>query len=169
MLCQNKMYAASGYGIGAMFQGNLLSLSEIRFRAVCNQLSAVLHFDDCSDSFDLIQFGDPGSPFQHATSALTGDLRNYACLGLGGSVYFYHKSFYDFLIDPMRSGTFCVMSLAMTNAHFKNDLGLLLKYDESCCFREPELVLAPGVPDSAASLSWPYSNELVNSMLKSLS
>lgn len=29
-----------------------------------------------------------------------------------------------------------------------------------------ELVLAPGVPDSAASLSYPYTNELINSLLK---
>jgi len=28
------------------------------------------------------------------------------------------------------------------------------------------LVLAPGVPDSAASLSYPYTNELINSLLK---
>lgn len=30
----------------------------------------------------------------------------------------------------------------------------------------PELVLAPDVPNSAASLSYPYTNELVNSLLK---
>ncbi len=29
-----------------------------------------------------------------------------------------------------------------------------------------ELVLAPGVPDSASSLSYPYTNELVNSLIK---
>ncbi|KAF9441856.1 hypothetical protein P691DRAFT_811951 [Macrolepiota fuliginosa MF-IS2] len=30
----------------------------------------------------------------------------------------------------------------------------------------PELGLAHGVPDSASSISWPYTNELVNSVLK---
>ncbi len=29
-----------------------------------------------------------------------------------------------------------------------------------------ELVLAPGVPDSASSLSYPYTNELINSVIK---
>ncbi len=33
-------------------------------------------------------------------------------------------------------------------------------------FASLELVLAPGVPNSAASLSYPYTNELVNSFLK---
>ncbi|KAF9446884.1 hypothetical protein P691DRAFT_732444 [Macrolepiota fuliginosa MF-IS2] len=166
ILCHLATYAAGGYRWGAMLQGNLLSLSEIQFRAVCNQLSAVLRFDGRNDRFDLTQFGDTGSPFQRATSALTGKLRDHVYGRLGDSIYFYHRSFYDFLIDPTRSGAFCVRSPAVTNAHFKNDLGLLLEYDGSCCFQESELVLAPGVPDSAASLSWPYTNELVNSMLK---
>ncbi|KAF9441166.1 hypothetical protein P691DRAFT_766631 [Macrolepiota fuliginosa MF-IS2] len=166
MLCWLGTYAAGGHGVGAMLQGNLLSLSEIQFRAVCNQLSAVLHFDDRSDTFDLTQFGDNGRPFQRATSALTEQLTGHVRGGLGGSIYFYHKSFSDFLMDSTRSGTFCVMSLAMTNAHFKNDLGRLLEYDESYCFHEPELFLAPGVPGSAPSLSWPHTNGLVNSMLK---
>ncbi|KAF9446793.1 hypothetical protein P691DRAFT_776618 [Macrolepiota fuliginosa MF-IS2] len=184
ILCQLGMYAPGGSQIGGMLLGNLLSLSEIQFRAVCNQLSAVLHFDNRGDSFDPIQFGNIDHLFQRATSTPTRGFRAYVRSGLGGSIYFYHKSFYDFLVDPMRSGTFCVMSLAVTNAQFKKYLELLLKY-ESDYFQGPgevqasfqslahilntmnqELVLAPGIPDSTPPLSWPCSNELVNFVLK---
>ncbi|KAF9447987.1 hypothetical protein P691DRAFT_730472 [Macrolepiota fuliginosa MF-IS2] len=166
-LCNDRAYAG-GDQSGVMLWGNFLTQSEIEFRAVCNHLSAVLHIRDHNDSFDLTQFNGTNRPFQHANRAAIEELRNHTYNKLGGSIYFYHKSFYDFIIDPTRSGTFCLGSPPMINALYKHSLEVVLKYEESYSFRGSELGLAHGVPDSASSLSWPSTNELVNSMLKAL-
>ncbi|KAF9442582.1 hypothetical protein P691DRAFT_681180, partial [Macrolepiota fuliginosa MF-IS2] len=165
VLCNLGSYASDSQ-TGVMFWGNMLGLSEIEFRAGCNHLSAVLHVHDHSDSFDSTQFGDTGRPFQRTTPAAIKQLGTHIRRQLGGSIYFYHKSFVDFLMDPMRSCKFCVGSSPIINAHYKNSLEVLFKYEESYSLQGLELVLAPGVPDSASSLSWPYANELVNSALK---
>ncbi|KAF9447439.1 hypothetical protein P691DRAFT_671520, partial [Macrolepiota fuliginosa MF-IS2] len=166
LLCSDESFLGSGYTSGVMQLSNLLGLSEIDFRAACNRLSAVLHVHDHSDSFDFSRFGDTDHPFWHATPSFIEELRNYVRARLGGSIRFYHKSFYDFLIDPTRSGPFCVRSSRMRNAYFKHCLEVMLKYEESYSFQGSDLILAHGVADSASSLSWPYTNELVNSVLK---
>ncbi|KAF9454272.1 hypothetical protein P691DRAFT_845089 [Macrolepiota fuliginosa MF-IS2] len=164
LLCYSRSYAG-GTESGVMLCCNRLALSEIEFRVVSNHLSAVLHFRGHSDSFDLAQFNDIGRPFQYATptQAVT-ELKSYVCARLGGSIHFYHKSFYDFLTDPTRSGTFYLWSSRMRNAYLKHCLEVTLKYEESYCLRGS----APDVPDSASSLSWPYTNELTNSVLKAI-
>ncbi|KAF9440178.1 hypothetical protein P691DRAFT_688526, partial [Macrolepiota fuliginosa MF-IS2] len=167
ILCSSASYPGSGYTSSVMHFSNLLELSEIDFRATCNRLSAVLHVHDHSNSFDPPpRFGDTDCPFWHAAPSFIEELRVYVSVRLGGSIHFYHKSFYDFLIDPTRSGPFCVWSSPMHNAYFKHCLGVMLKYEESYDFQGSDLILAHGVADSAPSLSRPYTNELVNSMLK---
>ncbi|KAF9449066.1 hypothetical protein P691DRAFT_774915 [Macrolepiota fuliginosa MF-IS2] len=166
LLCSGGAYSG-GNQHSVILWSNLLTLSEIDFRAVCNQLSAVLHIHGHSDSLNFAQFGDTNRPFRHATPAAIEELRDHIRSKLGGSIYFYHKSFYDFLWDPMRSGTFCVWSSATLNVYRKHCLEVLVKFEEGYSFRGSELDLAPGLPDSASSLSWPYTNELVNSILKS--
>ncbi|KAF9444073.1 hypothetical protein P691DRAFT_363226 [Macrolepiota fuliginosa MF-IS2] len=154
---------------GALFMSNVLGLSEIELKAVCNQLSAVVHFHG-RDEFvgPVIPTVDTTRPFQHADPEIVNELRSFIFNQLGGSISFYHKSFYDFLLDSTRSATFCVTSPVICNALFAHSLGLQLKYQESYCFQDSELVLAPGIPDSAYSLSWPHTDELINSMLKVL-
>ncbi|KAF9449068.1 hypothetical protein P691DRAFT_774917 [Macrolepiota fuliginosa MF-IS2] len=149
-----------------MLWSDLLALSEIGFRAVCNHLSAVRHIHDHSDSFDFSQFGDTNHPFQHANPAAIEELRIHISRRLGGSIYFYHKSFFDFLIDPTRSGAFCVRSPLMHSTYYKHFLDVPVKYEGSYSFRGSELASAPGLSDSASSLSGPYINELVNSVLQ---
>ncbi|KAF9442369.1 hypothetical protein P691DRAFT_779436 [Macrolepiota fuliginosa MF-IS2] len=166
LLCGDDAYAGGSQG-GVILYSNELALSEIELRAVCSHLSAVLHIHLHSDSFDSTQFGDTNRPFQHANPAAIKELRIHILRRLGGSIYFYHKSFFDFLWDPTRSGTFCVRSSPMLNVYYKHSLKVLVKYEESYSFRGSELALAHGLPDSASSLSWPYTNELVNSVLKS--
>ncbi|KAF9444985.1 hypothetical protein P691DRAFT_777890 [Macrolepiota fuliginosa MF-IS2] len=165
LLCSGSSYAGGGQS-GVILWRNLLALSEIEFQAVCNHLSAVLHIHGHSDSLDFAQFGDTSRPFQHANPVALEELRNHIGSKLGGSIYFYHKSFYDFLIDATRSGAFCIWSSPTLNAYYKHSLEVLVKYEESYTLRGSELGLAPGLPDSASSLSWPYTNELVNSVLK---
>ncbi|KAF9441320.1 hypothetical protein P691DRAFT_585355 [Macrolepiota fuliginosa MF-IS2] len=166
LLCSRASYPGSGYTSSVMQISNLLELSEIDFRAICNRLSAVLHVHDHSDSFDPSRFGDTDRPFWHAAPAFINELRAHVRARLGGSIHFYHKSFHDFLRDPTRSGPFCVRSSPMLNAYFKHCLEAMLKYEESYGFQGSDLILAHGVADLASSLSWPYTNELVNSVLK---
>ncbi|KAF9444413.1 hypothetical protein P691DRAFT_778274 [Macrolepiota fuliginosa MF-IS2] len=166
ILCGADSYAGSGYTSGVMRWSNLLGLSKIDFQATCNQLSAVLHVQDHSDSFDPSRFGDTDRPLWHTAPASINELRVHVRVRLGGSTHFYHKSFFDFLINPTRSGPFCIRSSPMLNAYFKHCLKVTLRFEESYDFQGSDLVLAHGVADSASSLSWPYTNELVNSMLK---
>ncbi|KAF9447449.1 hypothetical protein P691DRAFT_802338, partial [Macrolepiota fuliginosa MF-IS2] len=165
-LCTRLSYSGSRYNTSVIGLSNLLRLSEIDFRATCNQLSAVLHVHDHSDSSDPSRFGDTDCPFWHSAPAFVEKLRVHVRTRLGGSIHFYHKSFYDFLIDPTRSSPFCVASSPMHNAYFKHCLEVMLKYEESYGFQGSDLIIAHGVADSASSLPWPYTNELVNSMLK---
>ncbi|KAF9445802.1 hypothetical protein P691DRAFT_734370 [Macrolepiota fuliginosa MF-IS2] len=166
-LCMSRSYAGRCL-YGVRLWSNKLALSEIEFWAACNQLNAVLHVHDHNDSFDFTQFGDTRRPFQRADRTTIEKPRWYIRNKLGGSVYFYHKSFYDFLVDPKRSGSFCIQSSPVLNAFYKHCVDRLPKYEESYSFGELELTLAPNVPDSASSLSWPYTNEFVNSLLKAL-
>ncbi|KAF9449078.1 hypothetical protein P691DRAFT_703813 [Macrolepiota fuliginosa MF-IS2] len=166
LLCNAGSYPGSETYSGVMQWSNILRLSEIDFRATCNQLSAVLHIHDHSDTLDFSQFGDTDCPLQYAVPAFVEGLRVHVRGRLGGSIHFYHKSFFDFLIDPTRSGPFYVWSSPMDNAYFKHCLEVVLKCEETYHFQVSELILAHGVADSASSLSWPYTNELVNSMLK---
>ncbi|KAF9439440.1 hypothetical protein P691DRAFT_769763 [Macrolepiota fuliginosa MF-IS2] len=134
LLCTDASYSR-GSETGVVLRSNMLALSEIKFQAVCNHLSAVLYVHGHGDSFDSTQFGDINRPFQHiAPSAIIGlsfDIRRR----LGGSIYFYHKSFWDFLIDPTRSGTFCVTSPPAADAYYKHCLSVVLKYEESYSLR----------------------------------
>ncbi|KAF9445558.1 hypothetical protein P691DRAFT_777489 [Macrolepiota fuliginosa MF-IS2] len=164
-LCTDSSYTSDSQ-TGVTFCGNAWTLSEIEFQAVCNHLSAVLHVHDYSNPLDFTQFGATNLPFQRLSPAAIRKLRDHIDHRLGGSIYFYHKSFSDFLIDPTRSGPFCVMSSPGPNAYYKHCLSVMLKYEESYSLRGSELELAPDVSDSASSLSWPYTNELVNSALK---
>ncbi|KAF9442347.1 hypothetical protein P691DRAFT_765312 [Macrolepiota fuliginosa MF-IS2] len=185
ILCSGQSYSGSGYTAGIMRWSNLLGLSKIGFQVACNQLSAIIHVHSDSHSFDPSQFGNTGHPFWHTTPAFVKELGVHVRVRLGGSVHFYHKSFFDFLMDPMRSGPFCVRSSPMRNTYFKRCLEVTLKYEKSYCFQgsgelyaslrfliyilnamSHDLTLAHGMADSASSLSWPYTNELVNSVLK---
>ncbi|KAF9449305.1 hypothetical protein P691DRAFT_573358 [Macrolepiota fuliginosa MF-IS2] len=134
-LCNGLLYSGSGHSGGVMQLSNLLRLSEIDFRAACNQLSAVLHVQDHSDSLDPSQFGDTDRSFWHAAPASVKELRAHVRGRLGGSIHFYHKSFFDFLTNPTRSGPFCVGSSSIYNAYFKHCLEVTLKYEESHRFQ----------------------------------
>ncbi|KAF9442811.1 hypothetical protein P691DRAFT_788958 [Macrolepiota fuliginosa MF-IS2] len=145
-------------GRSVTFVSNILGLSELRFMAMCNQLSAVIHFQDQIGS-PPTHTTDTSRPFQYANRGVVLELRRFIDRQLGGSVSFYHKSFHDFLIDSTRSGSFCIASLDMYDVFF-------MRYQESYCFQGSELILAPGIPDSASSLSYPDTNELINSIIK---
>ncbi|KAF9441898.1 hypothetical protein P691DRAFT_790486 [Macrolepiota fuliginosa MF-IS2] len=113
--------------------------------------------------WEVSQAGSPSEALcMHAAPAFIEELKDHVHGRLGGLIHFYHKSFYDFLVDPTCSGPFYIWSSPMHNVCFKHCLEITLKYEESYCFQGS----AHGVADSASSLSWPYTNELVNSVLK---
>ncbi|KAF9443408.1 hypothetical protein P691DRAFT_842811 [Macrolepiota fuliginosa MF-IS2] len=147
---------------GAMWHSNLLSLSELEFKTICSRLSAVVHF---CDQTGPIPHTVTGHPF-HYTNTEAPLVESSVTHLLGGSISFYHKSFCDFLGDPMRSSTFCIASQTVHNALFKHCLELHIKYQESYCLDGTHLTLMPGFPDSASSLSYPHTNEHVNSIIK---
>jgi len=89
---------------------NIHRLSESTFRDICHCLHAVITYEASFDPLSSIHpcidltrsLFDQGQWFHPETSFL------YHVHGL---LHFYHKSFYDFLCDPARSGPFCVTTL----------------------------------------------------------
>ncbi|KAF9443639.1 hypothetical protein P691DRAFT_797269 [Macrolepiota fuliginosa MF-IS2] len=108
--------------LGVLTQSNFLGLSELQFKMVCSQLSAVLLFRHQPESL-VYTTTDTSRPFYQENPAVTQGLRALVFFEPGGSVSFHHKSFYDFL--------FCVASPITHNTLFKHCLELQHKYQES--------------------------------------
>jgi len=89
---------------------NDLRLSESTFRDISHYLHAVVAYEASFDPFSSIDpridftrsLFDQGQWFHPESSFL------YYLRSVHGLLRFYHKSFYDFLCDPARSGPFCV-------------------------------------------------------------
>ena len=87
-------------------------ISECTFRDIYHCLHAVISYEASSDPFSSIDpridlmrpYHDQGQWF-HLDKSIT-----HHALGVHGTIRFYHKSFYDFLCDPFRSGAFCITS-----------------------------------------------------------
>ena len=109
-LCLGVRYDID-YSFYASIICNNLRLSESTFRDICHYLHAVVaygaSFDPLSSidpCIDLTQsFFDQGQWFHPEFL--------YHLPSVHGSLRFYHKSFYDFLRDPARSGPFCITTL----------------------------------------------------------
>jgi len=92
---------------------NNLRLSESTFRDISHYLHAVVAYEASFDPFSSIDpridltrsLFDQGQWF-HPEFTFLHHLRS-----VHGLLHFYHKSFYDFLRDPARSGPFCVTTL----------------------------------------------------------
>ena len=105
------------FGIDYDFHGSIpynhLRLSESTFRDICHYLHAVIAYEASFDPLSSIDpridltrsFFDQGQWF-HPELSFLDHLRS-----VHGLLRFYHKSFYDFLCDPARSGPFCVTTL----------------------------------------------------------
>ncbi|KAJ3572346.1 hypothetical protein NP233_g3148 [Leucocoprinus birnbaumii] len=146
---------------------NMLGFSESQFRLVCNELHAVLHFQE-ADALgahpDL-----PCTKLIHSTTLSDIPQSGNAWLRqavsrLGGVLTFYHKSFYDFLSDPIRSGTFCVSTSRALEELFKYRLRIHLDYAESFHVHGQDLVHAYDGPSNV--LSWPARVALIDSYIK---
>ena len=88
----------------------MFRISECVFRDICHHLHAVISYEPSFDPLSSIDpridltwpFFDQGRWFHPDKSII-----NHV-LNVHGIFRFYHKSFYDFLRDPTRSGSFCV-------------------------------------------------------------
>ncbi|KXN85617.1 hypothetical protein AN958_11079 [Leucoagaricus sp. SymC.cos] len=147
---------------------NILGLSETSFKGICHRLSAVLEYRDSPIEPDL-QGIDITRSFhdQDIPSRLRMQLGDQS-RKIYGLIHLHHKSFYDFLIDPTRSSTFCVKTPAILEKYFNHlterhhRFAQGLDICDSNGSARLSLVPAPGSPPL---LSWPHQSELVNSYL----
>jgi len=92
---------------------SVFRISECTFRDICHHLHAVVSYEAGSLSsldprIDLTRpYYDQGQWFHP-----DGSIRCHVW-SAHGTFRFYHKSFYDFLCDPIRSGSFCINTPAI--------------------------------------------------------
>ncbi|KAJ3560384.1 hypothetical protein NP233_g10874 [Leucocoprinus birnbaumii] len=155
-------------GLGLVYASNFLGLSEMEMRAICGQLSAVallrgqdvdLELSTEIDTTRSFLEHDPGR--RHVPSLL-----EIVYTRLGGSVNVYHKSFLDFLAYPERSGSYCVRTTVALNNLFRHLIDRHLALDSSYVFNESTLLPTLDATSAASSLSYPSSNEFINSVIK---
>jgi len=93
----------------------MFRISKCMFRDIYHCLHAMISYEVSSDPFSSIDphinlmqlYHDQGQWF-HLDKSIT-----YHALGIHETIYFYHKSFYDFLCDPFCSGVFCITTLTI--------------------------------------------------------
>ncbi len=96
--------------VGAILAANVLGLSKVEFEIVCNHASAVVLLWEPGKGLELDRATDTSRAYMRLSlnlDILDTLVRSVHC-ELGGQVSFHHKSFCDFLLDPVRSGTYCV-------------------------------------------------------------
>jgi hypothetical protein len=95
---------------------NLLGLSQSELLGIHQYLHAVLKFQEPKVPLVLGDDFDSARPFSDQDKSFL--LLRDQVLGVHGYLDFYHKSFYDFLCDPVRSLSFCVTAPAMIETLF---------------------------------------------------
>ena len=93
----------------------MFGISECMFRDICHHLHAILLYEPFLGPPNSIDpridptrpCYDQGQWFHLISDSIMGHIRS-----VHGIFHFYHKSFYDFLRDPTRSGAFCITTPA---------------------------------------------------------
>lgn len=117
--------------LGVIMAANILGLSKDQFETVCNHVSAVVHLEDLGKDLKLDPTTDTGCAYTQVDRRTLKNLSQQVYSQLGGDVSFYHKSFDDFLLDPARSGSYCVNN---SEALSKQFVKLHLAFDQSFCW-----------------------------------
>jgi len=160
-------------------------ISECTFRDICHHLHAVISYEPSFHPFSSIDpridltrpYYDQGQWF-HSGHTIINQVWD-----VHGFLRFYHKSFYDFLRDPTRSGAFCITTSAFIiklldhsiqdHHHYASSYaidGSSMYFLLACSLNLlviPDLVSAPGIISSSTTRSWPHGTEFVDSYLKS--
>ncbi len=175
------------YGlVGAILTTNLLGLSKDEFETICHHASAVVLLQDPETGLKLDPAIDTSRGYMQANldQDVLLKLDQSVYRELGGHISFYHKSFEDFLLDPVHSSRYCVKNLEVLAQQYRRmhlTYDLMYRWEHSgglytnaslwptfLTMMSVELVTVPSVDDSAPSLSYPYTNELVNSFIKAM-
>jgi hypothetical protein len=98
---------------------NRLGLSQFDFLGIYQHLHAVLRVREYHEPLVLPKNVDSSHSYldQRHLFQLTSSF-HYQAYGVHGVIEFHHKSFYDFLIDPTRSSSFCVTTPAIRTKFF---------------------------------------------------
>lgn len=164
----------------AIMVANYLGLSRVEVEAVCSQLGAVVNFQHQREPLDLDPNIDTSQSFLQTNPQAISRVLEITGTSLGGSISFHHKSFKDFLLNPLRSGVYSINAttefrerdivLQFERHHHWQGSGVFALSQHSSRKLTPvplELVRAPGV-SAASVLSYPYMNGLVNSVIEAL-
>ena len=114
-----------------IYVANILGLSREEFETVCNHASAVVHLRNPGKDLELDPTIDTNCTYTQVNGDVLRQLHTQVGMNVGGTVGFYHKSFHDFLLDPLRSGTYCIKNSEALAKHF---LKMHLNYDQSYCW-----------------------------------
>ncbi|KAF7762493.1 hypothetical protein Agabi119p4_9086 [Agaricus bisporus var. burnettii] len=111
---------------------NMLRLSKPKMKMLCGELVAVVHHgisitNQGSSSLDTTSYRRSASSAQ--VSPMHEVYARDEALG------FYHKSFFDFLCDPIRSGPFCVTTSTMRNKLLQHLAELQIHYSKFYSFQ----------------------------------
>ncbi|XP_006455291.1 hypothetical protein AGABI2DRAFT_121220 [Agaricus bisporus var. bisporus H97] len=148
---------------------NMLRLTETKMKLLCGELVAVVHHG-ISNSNQGSSSLDTTSHSRSASPAVVSSMEK--AYAREGALGFYHKSFFDFLCDPIRSGRFCVTTPTVCNKLFQYLVELQIHYSKSYSFRSNcGLVLAANesgtnLADVQHELSWPFDVELFNPIMR---
>jgi hypothetical protein len=129
-------------GIRIRFASNALRITEAKTKMLCSELAAVACY---SRPYGISVASQGASSSGSAPQQL---LAPSAQLSPIEEVHareewliFYHKSFFDFICDPIRSGPFCITTLTMRNKIFEHMLELQIDYSMSYSFQNDGMQL----------------------------
>ncbi|KAJ3575698.1 hypothetical protein NP233_g923 [Leucocoprinus birnbaumii] len=164
--------------LSSILLSNVLGWSSVEFQSVCSRLSSVLYIQNEPEPPALAHYVDIAGSYTHANSAILIQSHFFTRGHFGGSPSFYHKSFFDFLSDPERSGSHAATSPEARNYMFK--LLLICISLMMHCFPSPvsplpfmtlslslkTCLIAHGATVPSIHLCWRASNEFYNSLLR---
>lgn len=134
MLLPVRLFLATlcwSYSSSAMVVANTLGLSRVELETICHQLNSVVHFQSQEKPLKLDPTININCSFLYVNPTHMTEACKLVRYSLGGSISFYHKSFRDFLIDPLRSGVYCVNTTAINNLINEGKWKLVLRFAES--------------------------------------
>ncbi|KAJ3554722.1 hypothetical protein NP233_g12361 [Leucocoprinus birnbaumii] len=145
---------------------NALGISETIFRGIYHHMQAVIAVQEPMTSAFIETIDLTGSFYDQDPSLKSNDSVQRLLYNIHGAVVFRHKSFYDFLIDPLRSSHFCVTAIGIRTILFDRLVAQHEHYASGYVIEGTRLVSSYSVTCSTRSLSWPHGTNFVDSFLQ---
>jgi hypothetical protein len=144
-LCHERsVIGDAAYGTSML--RNRLGMSDMEMRTVCGHLSSVLLLRDQQGPLTLPDGIDTTRSFlSHLDENYGPTLDPLVHDKLGGSIHFLHKSFFDFLCNPICSRSYCATSpiaynkllIRLLDRHNKYDMCYTFDNSGACVFPRP--------------------------------